>query len=333
MKELESLFISAVAHAGDAGFNAGSWFTGGGNKGDYQLVTLRTTGDDGGNAKKDPLDGVETGFLRSIGESIYLTFYAVANLNNALDEVREKRDALTNEVASNKATHQDYLKTMQAPAEVTKAIDALANYDLLAAETISSTATMKVTIPKGVKTVSRPSAKVTQEVVSANPTLATKAPKDLTIPGTQTTVVVKTPSNVVSQKITSTGRKTELMPGHFYAKQAVGDARLDVKSELSQVLTRNTPDGAYIYARDLNRRTINILPDYDNNFHHPLIFGGDTPDEADQAGQSAANNARFNVWNGAIAHALLFDTNAAWKKESCLRYLSTEALYQYNPTW
>jgi hypothetical protein len=46
LRDLKSLFVTAVAHAGDAGFNAGTWFNNNPNtgQGDYLHVAMRTTG-------------------------------------------------------------------------------------------------------------------------------------------------------------------------------------------------------------------------------------------------------------------------------------------------
>jgi len=47
LREYETLYLAAVAHAGDANFNAGTYFAAGGIHGDYLHVALRTTEEDG----------------------------------------------------------------------------------------------------------------------------------------------------------------------------------------------------------------------------------------------------------------------------------------------
>jgi hypothetical protein len=92
------------------------------------------------------------------GESFYLTFYSVTHFSSDITELREKRTAATNAVATNKASVDDYRKTMSAPKTVTNTISTLANTDIVAADIISGTvaAKMPVKVTSKGKTFSEP---------------------------------------------------------------------------------------------------------------------------------------------------------------------------------
>jgi len=150
--ELDSLFIAAVAHAGDANFNAGTWFANGGSQDDYLYVALRTTGEGGNqnnntenlgdrvpwwlNANKNGINYIVYDKIGKWAVSWVPGLYSISNATTEAGLQSELQKSHIRKLASGEnISAQGLTNAKKAPESITNAVENFAYIDLAFVET------------------------------------------------------------------------------------------------------------------------------------------------------------------------------------------------------